>query len=145
MYISSTYQVLKLYPIFFSALIVLLTVLFQQVTEDRESPTDTSVNSDLPHTSIQVGDLVYKKAIKRSWAQPIWEGPFKVIQATDHAVKVSEQKVWIHKTHLKAVGNQDRSIEQIRADLDQLNYKEAEQYRHILIHWEEDFDIHGQS
>ncbi|RMC04176.1 hypothetical protein DUI87_18995 [Hirundo rustica rustica] len=50
---------------------------------------------------VQPGDYVYVKSFAEKTLEPQWEGPFQVLLTTFTAIKIQEQKAWIHHSRVK--------------------------------------------
>ncbi|RMC03748.1 hypothetical protein DUI87_19500 [Hirundo rustica rustica] len=56
---------------------------------------------DGPVHDVQPGDYVYVKSFAENTLEPQWEGPFQVLLTTFTAIKIKEQKAWIHHSRVK--------------------------------------------
>ncbi|RMC05664.1 hypothetical protein DUI87_17749 [Hirundo rustica rustica] len=56
---------------------------------------------DGPVHDVQPGDYVYVKSFAEKTLEPQWEGPFQVLLTTFTAIKIKEQKAWIHHSRAK--------------------------------------------
>ncbi|RMC20762.1 hypothetical protein DUI87_01614 [Hirundo rustica rustica] len=56
---------------------------------------------DGPVHDVQPGDYVYVKSFAEKTLEPQWEGPFQVLLTTFTAIKIQEQKAWIHHSQVK--------------------------------------------
>ncbi|RMC20844.1 hypothetical protein DUI87_01697 [Hirundo rustica rustica] len=56
---------------------------------------------DGPVHDVQPGDYVYVKSFAEKTLEPQWEGPFQVLLTTFTAIKIKEQKAWIHHSRVK--------------------------------------------
>ncbi|RMC20057.1 hypothetical protein DUI87_00903 [Hirundo rustica rustica] len=56
---------------------------------------------DGPVHDVQPGDYVYVKSFAEKTLEPQWEGPFQVLLTTFTAIKIQEQKAWIHHSRVK--------------------------------------------
>ncbi|RMC19543.1 hypothetical protein DUI87_03100 [Hirundo rustica rustica] len=56
---------------------------------------------DGPVHNVQRGDYVYVKSFAEKTLEPQWEGPFQVLLTTFTAIKIKEQKAWIHYSRVK--------------------------------------------
>ncbi|RMC10976.1 hypothetical protein DUI87_12167 [Hirundo rustica rustica] len=56
---------------------------------------------DEPVHDVQPGDYVSVKSFAEKTLEPQWEGPFQVLLTTFTAIKIQEQKAWIHHSRVK--------------------------------------------
>ncbi|RMB88922.1 hypothetical protein DUI87_34688 [Hirundo rustica rustica] len=56
---------------------------------------------DGPVHDVQPGDYVSVKSFAEKTLEPQWEGPFQVLLTTFTAIKIKEQKAWIHHSRVK--------------------------------------------
>ncbi|RMC20820.1 hypothetical protein DUI87_01673 [Hirundo rustica rustica] len=56
---------------------------------------------DGPVHDVQPGGYVYVKSFAEKTLEPQWEGPFQVPLITFTAIKIKEQKAWIHHSRVK--------------------------------------------
>lgn len=100
-------------------------VLFQQV-QNSEKADSGGEKKQAP--IVAPGDRVYIKTHKKKWGEPRWTGPWVVILATPHAVKVLGPKgaKWHHLTHCSGADQASRTLGEIRENLSQINSGEVE-------------------
>lgn len=98
------------YKPYFDQLKATLSVFSQQAISD----TTSGDNPGIPNTA----EWVFLKSIKRKWSEPRWTGPFQVVERTTHPVRLKGKgDAWYHWSQCTAVGNPQRTLEEIQKDL----------------------------
>ncbi|RMC20185.1 hypothetical protein DUI87_01031 [Hirundo rustica rustica] len=79
-----------------------MVALNKQLREIEKYVAGTQ-NRELDGTvhDVQPGDSVYVKSFAEKTLEPQWEGPFQVLLTTFTAIKIKEQKAWIHHSRVK--------------------------------------------
>ncbi|RMC20290.1 hypothetical protein DUI87_01137 [Hirundo rustica rustica] len=79
-----------------------MVALNKQLREIEKYVAGTQ-NRELDGTvhDVQPGDYVYVKSFAEKTLEPQWEGPFQVLLTTFTAIKIKEQKAWIHHSQMK--------------------------------------------
>ena len=97
-----------------------LTNMFQVLSTQVQTAEKT------PETPVGPGDWVKVKIHKRKSLEPVWSGPWEVVERTTHAlrVKIKTGTYWHHLTHCVPALPLSRNSTAVRTDLTEAETKQ---------------------